>query len=61
MEEFRSTYDETLAQWNGADLLTRVANSTVDEKGSSWRQFPGLLKIQGPFSFFPLDSSRISK
>ncbi|KAG0576633.1 hypothetical protein KC19_5G095200 [Ceratodon purpureus] len=61
MEEFRNTYDETLVQWNGADLLTRVANSTVDEKGSTWRQFPGLLKIQGPFSFFPLDSSRILK
>lgn len=61
MEEFTNTYNETLIQWNGADLLTRVANSTVLENGSTWRQFPDLLNVQGPFSFFPLDSSRISK
>lgn len=61
LEEFTSTYDEALVQWNGADLVTRVANSTLDERGSTWTQFPDLLKIEGPFSFFPLDSRVISK
>lgn len=61
MEEFTKTYDETLPQYNGADLLTRVANSAFDEKGSTWNQFPELLNIQGPFTFFPLTSSGISK
>jgi hypothetical protein len=41
----------------GADFLTRVANSTVDEKGSTWTQFPGLLRIEWPFSLLRLDSS----
>lgn len=61
MEEFTRTYDETLDQYNGADLLTRVANSTVDEEGTTWTKLPHLLKIQGPSTFFPLDSSGISK
>jgi len=61
MEEFTSTYDEALVQWNGADLVTRVANSTLDENGGTWTQFPDLLKIQEPFSFFPLNSRGISK
>lgn len=61
MEEFATTYNDTSTEWNGAELLTRVANSTLKEEGKSWREFPDLLNIEGPVSFFPLDSSDISK
>jgi lactosylceramide 4-alpha-galactosyltransferase len=61
MEEFTRTFNASSAEYNGADLLTRVANSTVDDMGSAWTRFPDLLKIQGPFTFFPLDSGGIAK
>jgi len=61
LEEFATTYNASSTEWNGAELLTRVANSTLKEEGKSWREFPDLLNIEGPVSFFPLDSSDISK
>ncbi|CAM6035763.1 unnamed protein product [Sphagnum compactum] len=59
LEEFTATYDDTLLEWNGAELVTRVANFSIREGGKKWREDPEALQIQPPFAFFPLPSSSI--
>ncbi len=59
LEEFTATYDDTLLEWNGAELVTRVANFSIGKGGKKWREDPEALQIQLPFAFFPLPSSSI--
>lgn len=62
LKEFAATYDNKSLVWNGAELLTRVANRTIKEDGTRrWQDEPQLLDIQPPFSFFPLSASNISR
>ncbi|CAK9197096.1 unnamed protein product [Sphagnum troendelagicum] len=59
LEEFTATYDDTLLEWNGAELVTRVANFSIRKGGKKWSEDPEALQIQPPFAFFPLTSSSI--
>ncbi|KAH8939881.1 hypothetical protein BDL97_15G058900 [Sphagnum fallax] len=58
-EEFTATYNDTLLEWNGAELVTRVANFSTGNGGKRWMEVPDVLQIQHPFAFFPLQSSHI--
>ncbi|CAM6041137.1 unnamed protein product [Sphagnum compactum] len=61
LEEFTATYDDTLLEWNGAELVTRVANSSIGKGGKRWIEDADVLQIQEPFAFFPIPSSKISR
>ncbi|CAM6017919.1 unnamed protein product [Sphagnum balticum] len=61
LEEFTATYDDTLLEWNGAELVTRVANFSIGKGGKRWIDNADLLQIQEPFAFFPIPSSKISR
>jgi hypothetical protein len=56
LNEFYSTYDDTLSRWNGADLLTRVAkNFTIQDKNQIH------LNLQPYFSIFPISENNITR
>lgn len=61
IEEFAATYDDQLSEFNGAGLLTRVADRIVGEDDKRWKELPGKLKIRQPYAFFPLNSSDIRR
>ncbi|XP_019423741.1 PREDICTED: uncharacterized protein At4g19900 isoform X2 [Lupinus angustifolius] len=58
LEEFYTTYDDTKLRWNGADLLTRVANKFLGEENNSIKQLK--LKVEPSYIFFPISSGNIT-
>ncbi|GER33172.1 alpha 1,4-glycosyltransferase family protein [Striga asiatica] len=59
LEEFYASYDDTELRWNGADLLTRVANKFLSNK-----DIPNMgneLILQPASVFSPIDRSSISR
>ena len=60
MAEFTATYDDELLDFNGAELLTRVANATRVSNEESTRQI-GELYTKSPECFFPLSSENITR
>ncbi|XP_042021749.1 uncharacterized protein At4g19900-like [Salvia splendens] len=59
MEEFYTSYDDAQLRWNGADLLTRVANQFFSNKGIAGVNAE--LLLQPASVFFPFDSNIISR
>ncbi|CAK9865502.1 unnamed protein product [Sphagnum jensenii] len=51
LEEFTATYNDTLLEWNGAELVTRVAHFSTGNGGKRWMEVPDVLQIQHPFAF----------
>ena len=59
LEEFYSTYDDTLLQWNGAGLMTRVISnlsSKADE--NMWHLHT---KLEPSATFYPISSTDIMR
>ncbi|EFJ21105.1 glycosyltransferase CAZy family GT32 [Selaginella moellendorffii] len=60
MEEYTATYDDKLLDYNGADLLTRVASSAIPgQSNRTWQESEQELRVLPSSSFFPLSSSNI--
>ncbi|KAL1538460.1 lactosylceramide 4-alpha-galactosyltransferase [Salvia divinorum] len=59
LEEFYASYDDAQLRWNGADLLTRVANQFLSNKGIA--DVNAELLLQPASVFFPFDSYIISR
>ncbi|KAF6136847.1 hypothetical protein GIB67_043236, partial [Kingdonia uniflora] len=59
LDEFYSTYDETLVRWNGADLLTRVGKKILSRQGESDDKLE--LNIQPSSLFFPISTQDITR
>ncbi|KAL3523024.1 hypothetical protein ACH5RR_015858 [Cinchona calisaya] len=57
LTEFYASYDDTLLRWNGADLLTRVAQRFSSNKNLFNRRME--LTLQPSFVFFPIGRSNI--
>ncbi|KZV25840.1 hypothetical protein F511_20730 [Dorcoceras hygrometricum] len=57
LTEFYASYDDTLLRWNGADLLTRVANNFSSNKDIVDTKKE--LLLQPSFIFFPISESSI--
>lgn len=51
--EFYASYDDTLLRWNGADLLSRVAQNISSNTIE--------LNLQPYFVFFPISLNNISR
>ncbi|CAK9206355.1 unnamed protein product [Sphagnum troendelagicum] len=51
VEEFTATYNDTLLEWNGAELVTPVAHFSTGNGGKRWMEVPDVLQIQHPFAF----------
>ena len=60
MAEFAATYDDEILDFNGAELLTRVANAARVSNEESTRQ-TGEFYTKSPECFFPLSSENISR
>ncbi|PAN14495.1 hypothetical protein PAHAL_2G414000 [Panicum hallii] len=59
LKEFYSTYDDTILQWNGAELMTRViSNLSSKADGNMW-----LLntKLEPSATFYPISSTDIMR
>ncbi|XP_057812083.1 uncharacterized protein At4g19900 [Salvia miltiorrhiza] len=59
LEEFYASYDDAQLRWNGADLLTRVANQFLSNKGIA--DVNADLLLQPASVFFPFDCNIISR
>ncbi|KAH6756949.1 alpha 1 [Perilla frutescens var. hirtella] len=59
LEEFYASYDDAQLRWNGADLLTRVTNQFLSNKGIS--DAKAELLLQAASVFFPIDLNTISR
>ncbi|KAK4488001.1 hypothetical protein RD792_003740 [Penstemon davidsonii] len=59
LEEFYASYDDDLLRWNGADLLTRVANNFLSNKEISDTKTE--LLLQPSSGFFPIGHNNISR
>ncbi|KAG6395880.1 hypothetical protein SASPL_142013 [Salvia splendens] len=59
LEEFYTSYDDAQLRWNGADLLTRVANQFFSNEGIA--DVNDELLLQPASVFFPFDSNTISR
>lgn len=57
--EFYASYDDTLLRWNGADLLSRVAQNVSSNKDLIERKIE--LNLQPYFVFFPISLNNISR
>lgn len=56
LEEWYSTYDDTLMQWNGAELMTRVIRNHSD---SDQNREHLEIKLEPSFTFYPISSTDI--
>uniref|UniRef100_A0ACD5V0B3 Uncharacterized protein n=1 Tax=Avena sativa TaxID=4498 RepID=A0ACD5V0B3_AVESA len=56
LKEWYSTYDDTLMQWNGAELMTRVIRNHSDS--DQIRQHLEI-KLEPSFTFYPISSTDI--
>lgn len=59
LTEFYLSYDDTLLRWNGADLLSRVAQNVSSNKDLLDRKME--LNLQPYFVFFPISHNNISR
>ncbi|KAL6546217.1 hypothetical protein OROMI_021938 [Orobanche minor] len=59
LEEFYASYDDAQLRWNGADLLTRVADKFLSNKDISDTGIE--LTLQHASVFFPIGHSNISR
>lgn len=59
LKEFYASYDDAQLRWNGADLLTRVANQFLSNKDISDRKTE--LLLQPASAFFPISHNTISR
>lgn len=59
LNEYYSTYDDTLLRWNGADLMTRVIKRISDKAGKSSLQLD--VKMEPRFAFHPISSINITR
>nr|XP_018678103.1 PREDICTED: uncharacterized protein At4g19900 isoform X1 [Musa acuminata subsp. malaccensis] len=59
LNEYYSTYDDTLLRWNGADLMTRVIKRISDKAGKSSLQLD--IKMEPQFAFHPISSINITR
>lgn len=57
--EFYASYDDSLLRWNGADLLSRVAQNVSRNKDIS--DLKMVLNLQPYFVFFPISPGNISR
>jgi len=57
LKEFYSTYDDTLVQWNGAELMTRVI-SNLSSKADENRGHLDI-KFEPSVKFYPISSTDI--
>ncbi|KAL7089689.1 hypothetical protein ACP275_13G199300 [Erythranthe tilingii] len=59
LEEFYASYDDSKLRWNGADLLTRVANKFLSKEDNSITTTE--LSLQPASVFFPIGHITISR
>lgn len=59
LEEFYMTYDDNSLRWNGADLLTRVAQKFVGEENKTIKQLE--LNKEPSHVFYPINSHDITR
>ncbi|CAM0906331.1 unnamed protein product [Alopecurus aequalis] len=58
LKEWYSTYDDTLMQWNGAELMTRVIRNHSD---SDQNREHLEIKLEPSFTFYPISSTDIMR
>jgi hypothetical protein len=58
LKEWYSTYDDTLMQWNGAELMTRVIRNHTD---SDQNREHLEIKLEPSFTFYPISSTDIMR
>lgn len=61
LAEFTATYNDRLLDFNGAGLVTRVADRTAEEENENRAQHTGELYIESPHAFFPLSCENITR
>ncbi|KAL6856047.1 hypothetical protein ACP4OV_018849 [Aristida adscensionis] len=59
LKEFYSTYDDTLLQWNGAELMTRVISNLSTKADESLRHLN--VKLEPSVTFYPISSDDITR
>ncbi|WVZ66384.1 hypothetical protein U9M48_015613 [Paspalum notatum var. saurae] len=59
LKEFYSTYDDTLVQWNGAELMTRVINNLSSKADVNTGHLDA--KLEPSFTFYPISSTDIMR
>ncbi|KAL6657777.1 hypothetical protein ACP70R_005557 [Stipagrostis hirtigluma subsp. patula] len=59
LKEFYSTYDDTLLQWNGAELMTRVISNLSSNADENMRHLN--MKLEPSVTFYPISSIDITR
>jgi hypothetical protein len=57
LKEFYSTYDDTLVQWNGAELMTRVISNLSSKADENRGNLD--IKLEPSVKFYPVSSTDI--
>lgn len=58
LKEWYSTYDDTLMQWNGAELMTRVIRNHSDSDPNREHLE---IQLEPSFTFYPINSMDINR
>uniref|UniRef100_A0A0A9D6U6 Alpha 1,4-glycosyltransferase domain-containing protein n=1 Tax=Arundo donax TaxID=35708 RepID=A0A0A9D6U6_ARUDO len=59
LKEFYSTYDDTLVQWNGAELMTRVLSNLSSKADENMGHLD--IKWEPSVTFYPISSADITR
>ncbi|XP_062189293.1 uncharacterized protein At4g19900-like [Phragmites australis] len=59
LKEFYSTYDDTLLQWNGAELMTRVISNLSSRADENLGHLD--IKLEPSVTFYPIASTDIAR
>ncbi|TKW35377.1 hypothetical protein SEVIR_2G367400v4 [Setaria viridis] len=59
LKEFYSTYDDTLLQWNGAELMTRVISNLSSKADENMGHLD--TKLEPSATFYPISSTNIMR